>query len=68
MKTNVGSLDSIVRIVLGILFLAGFIFLDGGIRYAGLLGIVFVVTGILRSCPLYILLGISSCPVKTARK
>jgi len=68
MKTNVGSLDSIVRIVLGILFLAGFIFLDGGRLYAGLLGIVIIVTGILRSCPLYILLGISSCPVKTARK
>jgi hypothetical protein len=65
---NVGLIDRAVRILLGLGLLAWF-FLDQGTgvwHYAKLIGIVAVLTGILSTCPLYSVLGISTCPVRKA--
>ncbi|MDA3846340.1 MAG: DUF2892 domain-containing protein [Vallitaleaceae bacterium] len=51
---NVGVLDKRIRIVLGILVLSLFFFLDGGWRWISLLGVVFILTGIINFCPLYL--------------
>lgn len=67
MKTNVGNIDRIIRIVLAIV-LAGLYF--GGI-VEGTIGIillvlaaVFTLTAIVGFCPLYTLVGLNTCPAK----
>ncbi len=65
MPVNVGTIDQYVRIVVG-LALVAFAFQDGlpiqGWHWAGLIGLVLLVTAFFKSCPLYSALGISSCP------
>ncbi len=64
-KTNVGGIDRVLRIVVGLALIAGF-FLnpDATYRWAYLLGIIPLATGLLSTCPLYSILGISTCPMK----
>lgn len=63
MKTNVGGIDRILRIVLGLALIA--LTLTGAIGAWGWIGVVPVLTGALGTCPLYTMLGFSSCPVKS---
>ena len=60
MKKNVGSTDRWIRIILGIALLSLIVFLNGGIRWIGLIGLVPLITGILNYCPIYSLLKIST--------
>lgn len=62
MKRNVGGADKAARIVVGLLLLSLIVFLDGGVRWIGLVGLIPLVTGIFGYCPLYQLFGFSSCP------
>ncbi|MBB6178485.1 DUF2892 domain-containing protein [Pseudorhizobium flavum] len=65
---NVGSADRIIRVVAGILLLSlFFIYPESPWRYFALIGIVPLATGLLATCPLYSLFGISSCPMKKVR-
>lgn len=57
MKPNIGSIDRTIRIVLGILIAAAGIFFES---WWGLLGLVVLATALVRFCPLYIVLGIST--------
>jgi hypothetical protein len=66
MNTNVGGIDRMLRIVVGIAVLALFFVLEGNARYWALLGFVPLFTGIFRFCPAYTLLGVSTCPMKKA--
>lgn len=67
MKTNVGMMDRIIRIVLAAIF-AGLYF--GGIvkDTAGVillvLAVVFALTAAIGFCPLYTLFGLNTCPAK----
>lgn len=64
---NVGTVDRIVRIVVGLVLLSlFFIYPDASWRYYTLIGIVPLLTGLFSTCPLYSMLGISSCPAKRA--
>lgn len=66
LKINVGGMDRILRIVLGLALIAGF-FLNASEspwRYAYLLGIIPLATGLMQTCPLYSILGLSTCPMK----
>jgi hypothetical protein len=65
MKLNVGGMDKVIRIVLGVALLSLLVLLDGSIRWAGLIGIVPLLTGLVGYCPLYALLGISTCAPNT---
>lgn len=62
MKTNVGGIDRLLRIVLGLVLVA--LTLTGTIGAWGWVGVVPLLTGALGTCPLYTVLGFSSCPVK----
>jgi hypothetical protein len=62
MKANVGSIDRILRIVLG-LVLMGLAFI-GTIGWWGWLGAVALATGLVGWCPPYALLGISTCGLR----
>ncbi|MFM2277806.1 MAG: hypothetical protein RLZZ444_37 [Pseudomonadota bacterium] len=63
---NIGTIDRVLRIVVGLALLAAFFLTPntGGWHYAYLIGIVPLLTGLMSSCPLYSILGISTCPVK----
>ena len=59
MKTNVGTIDRVLRILVGVLLIA--LTLTGTIGLWGWIGLVPLATGVVRFCPLYPLLGISTC-------
>jgi hypothetical protein len=65
---NESSVDRLVRIVVGVGLLAWFFFDQGAgaWHYAKLIGIVPLVTGLIGNCPVYSVLGISTCPVRKA--
>jgi len=68
MISNVGGIDRIIRIVAGLAILSLFFVLEGSTRYWALLGVIPLLTGLLRVCPAYPLLGISTCTVKEDSK
>ena len=61
MNTNVGTADRIIRVMLGLALLSAIFLLDGKERWFGLIGIVPLLTAIVRFCPLYTVLGIRTC-------
>jgi len=63
MTSNVGGIDRVLRVAAGVALLA--LTLTGVIGAWGWIGIVPLATAALGFCPLYTVLGFSSCPVKT---
>jgi hypothetical protein len=61
MRKNVGSIDKIARIVIGIALIVWA--LAGGPIWAWI-GVLPLATGLLGWCPAYALLGIKTCPMK----
>ena len=59
MKANVGTIDRVLRILVGALLIA--LTLTGTIGLWGWIGLVPLATGVVRFCLLYPLLGISTC-------
>jgi Protein of unknown function (DUF2892) len=66
MIKNVGSTDRIIRIVLGLVLLAFALFSGSAYAWLGYIGVVPLVTAAMSSCPIYSMLGMSTCPVKRA--
>lgn len=65
MSKNVGGIDRILRIAVGIALLIGFFMLpDAGYRWFLLIGIVPLFTGLFQTCPLYSIFGMNTCPMK----
>jgi hypothetical protein len=62
MKLNVGGIDRALRVVAG-LALTG-LALTGMIGVWGWIGVMALATGLFSFCPLYTLLGVSTCPLK----
>jgi hypothetical protein len=62
MKANVGGIDKILRIVVG----AGMVgaTVAGVIPVWGYIGIVPLATGLINFCPIYPLIGLSTCATK----
>jgi hypothetical protein len=63
-KTNVGTVDRVLRIVLGLALIGLTLF--GTIGAWGWIGVVPLLTASLGTCPLYTVLGLSTCPMKKA--
>ncbi len=63
MSANVGGIDRILRIVVG-LVLISLVWLVP--TNWGWVGIVPLVTGLFSFCPAYTLLGMNTCPMKKA--
>ncbi len=59
MKTNIGSVDRILRIVVGLAFLGAGLALHS---WWGLVGLVPILTALVRFCPAYVPFGLSTCP------
>jgi len=62
MKSNVGGPDKILRVAAGVALIA--FTLLGVIGAWGWIGLVPLLTGLFNFCPLYTLLGVSTCKIK----
>jgi hypothetical protein len=63
MKANVGGIDRILRVLIGLGLLA-FLFLgEGAARWWGAIGVIPLVTALAGFCPIYTLLGLNTCPL-----
>ena len=62
MTANVGGIDRIIRIVLGLALIG--LTLSGTVGMWGWLGVVPLVTGAIGWCPPYAILGFSTCATK----
>ena len=62
MKVNVGSIDRLARVVIGLLLIT--LAAMGTIGVWGWIGIVPLATAAFSVCPLYSVLGLSTCPMK----
>jgi len=60
MKTNEGTVDRIIRVLLG-LGLISIVFV-GPRTLWGWVGVVPLLTGLVGTCPLYAIFGINTCP------
>lgn len=59
MKCNVGSIDRLIRVILGLLIAIAGVVLDS---WWGLIGIIPLATGLFKFCPLYLPFKISTAP------
>ncbi|WP_417280145.1 DUF2892 domain-containing protein [Celeribacter sp.] len=65
LKKNVGGIDRILRIVVGLALILGFFLnADASMRWLYLIGIIPLATGLMQSCVLYSILGINTCKTK----
>ncbi len=62
MKQNVGGIDRILRIVVGLALIA-WVLIGGGPVWAWI-GVVPLATGLMGFCALYPLIGLNTCPAK----
>ncbi len=62
MKINVGSIDRILRIVVGLALVGAT--LAGMIGVWGWIGVVPLATGTFKFCPAYAIFGMSTCPME----
>ena len=60
---NVGSVERFLRIFIGTVF--AFLAVMGKIGGWGYLGLILTATGLMGMCPLYVVLGVSTCPAQS---
>lgn len=60
MSKNVGRIDRIIRIVVGLAILSPIVFLEHSLRWVGLIGVVPLLTGLAGWCSAYTLFRLSS--------
>jgi len=66
MKKNMGSTDKVIRLILAAVFAALYFSgnVTGVLGYVLLaLGAIFVLTSLVSFCPIYAVVGLSTCPV-----
>ncbi|HEY0847001.1 MAG TPA: DUF2892 domain-containing protein [Noviherbaspirillum sp.] len=61
MKSNVGSVDKIIRLVMALALFSLFFILPGDQKWFGVIGFVPLLTGLLNWCPLYTIFGLNTC-------
>jgi hypothetical protein len=60
MTANIGNLDRVIRIVLGVALLSLYFVLPGNERFVAFIGLIPLATAFLRWCPLYSLIGLKT--------
>ena len=66
MTTNMGTIDRALRVIGGLALLAWALLGSGDWHMLGWIGIVPLATAAIGWCPLYTLIGVSTCPAKKA--
>lgn len=67
MKKNVGGVDRILRIVVGLALIAFALFSGSPYAIYGWIGVVPLLTAFVSFCPAYVLIGLSTCPTETKK-
>lgn len=62
MPRNEGTLDRVLRVIVGLVLLS--LVFVGPKTMWGLIGLIPLLTGLAGYCPLYQILGLSTCPMK----
>lgn len=65
LPTNEGAFDRALRVALGLVAIA-LVFVGPQTAW-GWLGLIPLATGAMGSCPIYTLLGVSTCPAKKSK-
>jgi hypothetical protein len=66
MTANVGMIDRVIRIAIGILLIAFALrlgFPETGWNWIGWIGVIPILTAIFGYCPAYSIVGLSTCPL-----
>lgn len=63
MNRNIGTVDRVLRILVGVVLIA--LAATGTVGWWGWLGVIPLLTGLVRTCPAYSLLGVNSCGMKS---
>ena len=66
MKSNMGSIDRGLRIIVGLVLVG--LALTNVIGWWGWIGIVPIITGAIGSCPAYNIIGVNTCGSKQCDK
>lgn len=66
MSMNVGGLDRVVRIIVGLIAIAIALFVSHPYAVWGWIGIVPLATGLIGWCPAYLPFGIKTCKTRDA--
>lgn len=64
MQANVGGIDKVMRIIVGVVLMAAAA--TGMVGWWGWLGVIPLLTGLFNFCPAYTLLGIKTCKLPRA--
>ena len=64
MENNVGGVDKVIRVVVGLALLSLLFILEGNARWWGLIGIGPILTVVIGWCPAYTLIGVNTCKTK----
>lgn len=70
MTINMGTIDRVARLVVGVVMIAYAIpvgFASSGWNWVGWFGVIPLLTAVLGFCPLYAMLGLSTCAAKRAK-
>jgi hypothetical protein len=62
MKINVGNIDRALRILAGVILIT--LAATGIFAPWGWIGVVPLLTGVFKFCPIYSIFGLSSCPME----
>ena len=58
MKTNIGKIDRVLRLLAGVAIIGAGVYFKS---WLGVIGVVPILTALVRFCPAYVPLGISTC-------
>lgn len=64
MKKNIGTLDRISRLILGLGLIGFALIAEGSVSKFGWIGIIPLMTAIIGFCPVYTLIGVKTCTHK----
>lgn len=60
MIANVGAVDRVIRVVVGLALISLLFVLNGPVRWAGLIGFIPLLTAFFGYCPLYTAVGLTT--------
>ncbi len=66
MKTNMGTIDRALRVIVGLVLIA--LAVTQTVGWWGWLGVIPVLTGSIGICPLYSIIGVNTCCKKNCDK
>ncbi len=61
---NIGTVDRVIRVLLGLAILASYFVLEGNLRWLAVIGVIPIGTALVGFCPLYWLIGTNTCGLR----